>query len=450
MMRESAATMMANNGYKHVIVGLGLTGRSVARYLARIGAEFAVVDSRAHPPGIEAFHEEFPDVPCHLGDLDCSWIQQAEQLIVSPGVPVHTLQIARAAEHAEVVGDIELFARMADAPVIAITGSNGKSTVTALLGQMAEVSGIRAAVGGNFGTPALDLLTAEQQNAYILELSSFQLETTFSLQPLAAVVLNISADHMDRYENLAAYAEAKAVVYQQADHCIVNRDDPIARELPGKKEVISFGADCPDSLQDYGLCPFEGETWLVRGNERLMPESELLIPGRHNTTNVLAAFALADVMGLSRDDCIRAARAFTGLPHRCEWVAESNGLTWLNDSKGTNIGASVAALRGLTPPVILIAGGQGKGQDFTQLAQGLEGVKTAILFGEDARLIADSISPVVDVERVETLQQAVELAAQLGKAGDTVLFSPACASFDQFENYEARGRAFIQAVRGLW
>ncbi len=448
-MKGSAATTMSQPAYRHVIVGLGVTGQSVARYLTRMGDEFAVVDSRANPPAFEAFRAEFPEVPCHLGDLDCEWIDQAEQLIVSPGVSVQTPQIARAAGHAEIVGDIELFARMADAPVIAITGSNGKSTVTALLGAMAEQSGVKAAVGGNIGTPALDLLEADDQQAYILELSSFQLETTFSLEPLASVVLNISPDHMDRYANLAAYAEAKAVVYQQARTRIVNRDDAIARELPGKQEVTSFGLGEPVCDRDYGLSKIDGVVWLVQGNEQLMPESELLIPGRHNTANVLAALALAEAMGLNRQACLEAARSFRGLPHRCQWVAETAGRTWLNDSKGTNIGATVAALKGIPKPVILIAGGQGKDQDFSELAEGLEGVSSIILFGQDADQIAKALEGQANVHRVDTLTQSVSLASQLSSAGDTILFSPACASFDQFSNYEERGRAFVQAVMEL-
>jgi UDP-N-acetylmuramoylalanine--D-glutamate ligase len=440
---------MNQPGYRHVIVGLGITGQSVARYLTRIGDEFAVVDSRANPPALEAFRAEFPDVPCHLGDLDCDWIGQAEQLIVSPGVSVRTPEIARAAEHAEIVGDIELFARMADAPVIAITGSNGKSTVTSLLGAMAERSGVRAAVGGNIGTPALDLLEADDQQAYILELSSFQLETTYSLQPLASVVLNISPDHMDRYANLAAYAEAKAVVYQQAGIRIVNRDDAIARELAGSQEVVSFGLGEPVSILDYGLRKNNGRVWLVQGDEQLMPESDLRIPGRHNTVNILAALALAEALGLNRQACLDAARDFSGLPHRCQWVAETSGRTWLNDSKGTNIGATVAALKGIPKPVILIAGGQGKDQDFSELAEGLAGVTSIILFGQDADKIAEAIEGKTDIHRVDTLEHSVALASQLSAAGDTILFSPACASFDQFSNYEERGNAFVQAVGGL-
>jgi UDP-N-acetylmuramoylalanine--D-glutamate ligase len=434
---------------RQVIVGLGTTGLSVARYLSRSGQGFALVDSRREPPGIEELKRDFPGIEAHFGDFNTPLLSGAEKLIVSPGISVHTPEIAEAVSAgAEVLGDIELFARAVKSPVIAITGSNGKSTVTALVGEMARAAGIEVGVGGNIGTPALDLLENEAYTLYVLELSSFQLETTRSLQPVASVVLNLSADHMDRYTDLAAYARAKARIYHQADHCIVNRDDAQAMALAECSEQISFGLDAPQNDRDYGLCDLDGEDWLVRGEEPLMKASEIRIAGRHNTANVLAAMALAEVSGIPMTAAIEAARTFAGLPHRCEWVGEADGVSWFNDSKGTNIGATLAALNGLQQPVVLIAGGQGKGADFSELRAGVrDKARAVILYGEDAALIEQAIGDEVPVVRVRDLAGAVARARELSRSGDAVLFSPACASFDMFRDYQHRGETFVALVR---
>jgi UDP-N-acetylmuramoylalanine--D-glutamate ligase len=434
---------------RQVIVGLGTTGLSVARYLSRQGQGFALVDSRMEPPGIIEFNRDFPGIETHFGDFNTPLLSGAERLIVSPGISVQTLEIAEAARAGvEVIGDIELFARAVKSPVIAITGSNGKSTVTALLGEMAQAAELEVGVGGNIGTPALDLLEGDACELYVLELSSFQLETTWSLHPVASVVLNLSSDHMDRYADLAAYGRAKARIYQQAGHCIVNRDDALAMALADCDTQISFGLDAPLNDSDYGLRELDGETWLVRGAKPLMKADDIRVPGRHNTANVLAAMALAEAAGIPLSSMTQAARTFAGLPHRCEWVADADGVSWFNDSKGTNVGATLAALNGLQQPVVLIAGGQGKGADFSELRAGISGkARAVILYGEDAALIEQAIGDAAQVLRVTDLAEAVASARQLSQPGDAVLFSPACASFDMFRNYQHRGETFVALVR---
>jgi UDP-N-acetylmuramoylalanine--D-glutamate ligase len=446
---EAAINTMTHEAFQHVIVGLGKTGLSVARYLSRQGQGFAVVDSRQSPPGMDELNRDYPDTLTHFGNFDTDLIAEAVQMIVSPGVSVHTPEIARAVKSgAEIVGDVELFARAVTKPVIAITGSNGKSTVTALVGEMARAAGVETGVGGNIGTPALDLLDITKAELFVLELSSFQLETTESLRPVAAVVLNLSADHMDRYEDLDAYARAKGSIYHQAQVCIVNRDDPLASSLAHKPNPVSFGLDAPETDQDYGLIAINDEAWLVCGNKPIMKASGIRMPGRHNTANVLAAMALAAAAGIPLDVAAESARTFAGLAHRCEWVAESNGVAWFNDSKGTNVGATIAALNGLLQTVVLIAGGQGKGADFSSLQAAVRNkARSVILFGEDAGLIEMAIKDVVPVERVASLEEAVSLAASKAQSGDAVLFSPACASFDMFSDYQQRGETFVRLVK---
>lgn len=446
---EAAINTMTHQACQHVIVGLGKTGLSVVRYLSRQGQGFAVVDSRKLPPGMDELNREYPDTVTHYGNFDTDLIADAVQLIVSPGVSIHTPEIARAGKSgAEIVGDVELFARAVTKPVIAITGSNGKSTVTALVGEMARAADVETAVGGNIGTPALDLLENTKAELYVLELSSFQLETTQSLQPVAAVVLNLSADHMDRYDDLDAYARSKASIYHHAHACIVNRDDALASSLVEMPGPVSFGLDVPETDQDYGLKTMNAEAWLMRGDKPIMKASEIRMPGRHNISNVLAAMALVDAVGVPLDVAAETARTFAGLAHRCEWVAESNGVAWFNDSKGTNVGATIAALNGLTQTVVLIAGGQGKGADFSSLQAAVrDKARSVILFGEDAGLIEMAIKDVVPVERVRNLGEAVTLAASKARPGDAVLFSPACASFDMFNDYQHRGETFVRLVK---
>ncbi|MEK7840742.1 MAG: UDP-N-acetylmuramoyl-L-alanine--D-glutamate ligase, partial [Pseudomonadota bacterium] len=359
------------------------------------------------------------------------------------------------------IGDIELFARAlrerlqlaptASLPVLAITGANGKSTVTAMTGAICVEAGLLTQVGGNIGTPALDLLAGNPAQSYVLELSSFQLETTWTLNPLAATVLNITPDHMDRYADLDEYAAAKARIFRGDGVLVLNADDPrvMAMKVSGRR-VIRFGLDRPATSGDYGLREHGGETWLARGDSLLMPASEVPLPGRHNLANALAAIALAQTLGVSDAHCRAAMRAFRGLPHRTELVAEIDGVRWINDSKGTNVGATVAALAGMTAPVVLIAGGDGKGQDFGPLRAPLaEHGRALVLIGRDASLIRRAVGDAVPLHEAADLPAAVGIARTLARRGDIVLLSPACASFDMFRNYQHRGDVFRAVVRAL-
>lgn len=438
---EQAATL---------IVGLGKSGLSVARFLARRGEAFAVADSRATPPGAAELAALCPACETAFGAFDAAYFARFRRLIVSPGVAVAEPAIVAArAAGAEIIGDIELFARAVTAPVIAITGSNGKSTVTTLVGEMAAAER-RVAVGGNLGTPALDLLEGPAPDLYVLELSSFQLETTGSLAPAAATVLNLSADHLDRYDSIAAYAQAKARIYANAAVQVINRDDPVAAALAtGDGRRVSFGLDAPAD-GGWGLAEIDGEGWLLRGTERVLRADDLRIRGRHNVANALAALALGEAAGLSREAMCRVLRAFPGLPHRSQWVATVRGADWINDSKGTNVGATLAALNGMTAPVVLLAGGLGKDQDFTPLRPALaEKGRALVLFGRDAGLIAQAVGDAVPVVRVDSMEAAVAAAAERVEPGDVVLLSPACASFDMFTGYEERGQRFVALVNAL-
>ncbi|MFW2372995.1 MAG: UDP-N-acetylmuramoyl-L-alanine--D-glutamate ligase, partial [Gammaproteobacteria bacterium] len=378
--------------------------------------------------------------------------ENASQLIVSPGVALTEPAIQHAIHKGtEVVGDIELFAREVKAPVIAITGSNGKSTVTTLVGEMARQASIKVAVGGNIGVPVLDLLDHEVA-LYVLELSSFQLETLHSLKPVVATVLNLSADHMDRYPGFEDYAKAKARIFMAAELAVVNRDDERVMQLVANlKNVIGFTLDQPQA-GDFGLCKQDGEIWLCRGAEKLIKETVLKLGGRHNTANVLAALAMGDAANIPMPAMLRAIEAFTGLPHRTQWVGRINGVNWYNDSKGTNVGATLAAIDGLTDKrnLILIAGGLAKGADFSVLKSAVSAkVKQLVLIGRDAGLIEQALKSVVAVHHASSMDSAVQMAADLAVAGDYVLLSPACASFDMFNGFEHRGDMFVAAVEAL-
>ena len=453
-----------------LIVGLGKSGLSVARFLARRGEAFAVADSRLTPPGLDDLRRECPAVEVRLGNFDPAWFASFATLAVSPGVAVAESAIASAAQAgADIIGDIELFARHvpAEAQVIAITGSNGKSTVTTLVGELLHAAGRNVAVGGNLGTPALDLLAAEA-DVYVLELSSFQLETTSSLRTVAATLLNISEDHMDRYVDLAAYAQAKARVFQNTQCAVVNREDAWSvalAEQSNAARMVSFGLNAPqtESLPPlpnppppggkelkpvWGLVEHEGVFWLAHGEERLLREQDLQVRGRHNVANVLAALALVDAAGVDVHQTLGALKRFGGLAHRSQFIGHFAGLDWVNDSKGTNVGATAAALAGQTQPVVLIAGGQGKGQDFSPLRPMLEQkARAVVLIGEDAEPMAAAWQGATTLLRAKDMPDAVRQAALAGQVGDVVLLSPACASFDMFTGYEQRGQVFADAVR---
>ena len=443
-------TEMFDKTCRTLVVGLGETGLSVARFLSRQGVPVAIVDSREQPPGLERLRTELPtDVALFLGEFNAGAFERAEQIVISPGVSMDEPEIAAAvARQVPVTGDIELFAQTVTAPVVAVTGSNGKSTVVTLLGAMARRAALDIRVGGNIGIPALDLIEAQEPDLYVLELSSFQLETVHSLRPRAAVVLNVSPDHMDRYPDMQAYAAAKQSIFRQAELQVYNLDDPLVASLVNRALPHVGFTRQPPGASDYGLVEIDGETWLARGNSRIMPASGIRMAGQHNLTNALAALALGEAVGIPLDNMIDTLGEFQGLSHRMQHVAEKGGVRWFNDSKGTNVGATLAAIEGVDDRLVLIAGGDGKGADFTPLAAAMQGKgRGAVLIGKDAALLESVLQGVVPVRFAEDMPQAVMLAADMSQPGDSVLLSPACASTDMYRNFEMRGEAFIQAVR---
>lgn len=448
------------NGAQTLIVGLGATGLSCARFLHERGESFTLIDNRPEPPALEQLHSEMPEVQAVCGSFDAPVMQTAQRIVLSPGISLREPPIAAALKRgAEILGDIELFARYVAAPVVAITGSNGKSTVTSIVGEMARAAGLNVSVGGNIGTPALDLLRSAEQRTdyYVLELSSFQLETTRSLNAYAAVVLNISPDHMDRYDSVEEYAAAKQGVYQGDGILVINRDDPrvvameseVLRQNP-QRRVIRFTLQSPQQ-QEYGVLCTDGEQWLALGENRLLNINELRIAGQHNQANALAALALGEAMHLPMNVMLDVLREFPGLPHRTQWVASIDGVNWYNDSKGTNVGATVAAVAGMPGSKVLIAGGDGKGADFSPLkAMAMHhGVKAVVLIGRDGPAIAKALDAAVPVHFAADMLDAVKQANDLAAPGDCVLLSPACASFDMFANYVERGKVFEQAVKRM-
>jgi UDP-N-acetylmuramoylalanine--D-glutamate ligase len=440
----------ANTERDTLIVGLGETGLSVARHLAARGESFAVTDTRDAPAGLARLAQIPGAGTTWAGTLSTLDPGAWRRIIVSPGVPVALPSLARAAAGGrEVFGDIELFARAVRNPVIGITGSNGKSTVTALVAELLQALGHRVAVGGNFGTPALDLLDAVA-DLYVLELSSFQLETTFSLRAASAAILNISADHLDRYPDLAAYAAAKTRILEGAGRAVLDRGDPRLLPLAEARGAVTFGLDAPPAPGDFGILIVDGEPWLARGRTPLFAAADLALQGRHNWLNALAGLALIWPWVDDPDALLPALRGFTGLPHRSQPVGRHDGVDYIDDSKGTNVGATLAAIRGVTGPLILIAGGQGKGQDFAPLADALVGkARAVVLLGVDAPAIAQALNGALPVRVVDSIEAAVLCAAGWAQPGDTVLLSPACASLDMFASYAERGDRFAAAVRGL-
>lgn len=436
-----------------VIIGLGKTGLSSARFLASRGFPVAVMDSREAPPGLAALQAQAPDIVLRLGGFDIALIEEAERLVVSPGVALSEPAIRAAqARGIPVLGDIELFASYAEAPVIGITGSNGKSTVTSLLEMMARQAGKQVLAGGNLGLPALELLEKPVPDLYILELSSFQLETTHTLNAVAACILNISPDHMDRYPNLDAYSQVKARIYRGTGTMIINADDfRVASLAQPHRSCLRFTLGMP-AADEYGLQEQAGETWLVRGHDWLLPAWRLPLAGRHNLANALAALALGETVGLPRAAMLSALQTFRGLPHRCEWLAEVNGVRWYNDSKGTNVGATVAAVEGIPcqGKLILIAGGVGKGADFSPLCEPLiQRARAVVLMGQDASRLEAVLAGSLPLHQANSMSEAVGKASALAQSGDCILLSPACASFDMYAGFEARGQAFRQAVQEI-
>lgn len=443
-----------------LVVGLGKTGLSIARHLVKQGDSFVVFDTREAPEGAQQFRSEFPHIPLFLGQYPRTLLQEVHTILTSPGVAqeIPLFQEARLS-NIPILGDIECFARVVSAPVIAITGTNGKSTVTSLVGEMAKASGKKVAVAGNIGTPVLELLDEDESyDLWVLELSSFQLALTESLTPLAATVLNLSPDHLDRHHSMMAYWEAKQRIYLNAKLCFFNRDDeqtfPDSSVLSAEQFVRSYGLKRPESELDWGLCEdAQGANYIAQGTQMIFPVEALKIKGRHNWLNAIAACALADAAGLSREAIVEVLGTFSGLSHRCQWVRELDGVTWIDDSKGTNIGATISAIVGIggtmQGKIVLIAGGQGKGADFRLLHEVVEAhVRSMILIGQDAELLATAL-PDIPQHRAPSLEDAVQLARQEAQPGDVVLLSPACASLDMFRDYHHRGQVFSSAVEAL-
>ena len=458
----NTAPRMARQPTSTLVLGLGKTGYSVVEHLAARGEKVTVADSRDLAPCLSLVRERHPRVEVITGGLPApARFAQFDRVVVSPGIAVASAR--------RLVGDIELFAESARAPVIAITGSNGKSTVTTLVSKMLAAAGAKALTGGNIGTPALELLAQPPPDFYVLELSSFQLENTYSLAPKAAAILNISEDHLDRYAHIDRYVEAKARILEHAAVRVLNRGDAklaALQQTQTQTQTITFGLDRPAGDGDYGVLASAQGRFLCRGHggKRLAAVEQLAVRGEQNIANALAALALVDAAtgtttttaASDTPAVIEALLNFRGLEHRCEPVAEIAGVKWVNDSKGTNVGATVAAIVGSDGSdgdednLILIAGGIGKGADFSPLRAAVGArVRHAVLFGRDAERIADALAGQTEISRATDLPHAVARAAKLARAGQTVLFSPACASFDQFENYAERGLAFKRLVAAL-
>ncbi len=444
-----------------LVLGLGETGLSLARWLVAQGARVRVADSRKLPPAFATLRMELPQVEIHCGAFCDEIFSNVDLIAISPGVPLADTFVARAvARGIPVVGDIELFARQLETQnprpkVIAVTGVNGKTTVTSMVGAMCRAAGLDAAVAGNISPAALDALLQRgerQPDVWVLELSSFQLETTSSLNADAATVLNVSEDHLDRYADMDAYAAAKARIFRGAGVQVLNRDDArsLGMVLPGRKHV-TFGLNEPLSEHDWGMDRSGSDIWLTQGQQRVLNANELQVAGLHNVANALAALALCCASGLPLAPLLDALRAFKGLPHRMEPVAEINGVIYYDDSKGTNVGATVAALQGLGRLAILIAGGDGKGQDFTPLNPVVaQHARAVVLIGRDADRIAAVLENCdVPVVHASNMADAVQQSAMLAQPGDAVLLSPACASFDMFRNYAHRAEVFVGAVHKL-
>jgi UDP-N-acetylmuramoylalanine--D-glutamate ligase len=437
---------MQNN--LHLVVGLGPTGLSCVQYLVRKNIPVAVVDTRENPPSLTACQQKFPEVPIHLGAFSDAVFSQAGTLVVSPGVSLEEPCIAACIRNQiPVIGDVELFVREAAAPIIAITGSNGKSTLTTLMGEMIKDAGFTPIVCGNIGVPVLDCLLQPAPDYYVIELSSFQLDTTYSLRALVAVVINVSPDHMDRYATIHDYRASKKRVYQHCQHAVVNGDEPeIWQSLSFKHSPTAFTLSNPDK-NAWGI----RDNQLVCGDKNIIPIAELILQERHNCQNFLAALAMGALIHLPIKTMLNTLRHFSGLAHRCQLVKRINGVAWYNDSKATNVGAAIAAIESVeqrtTGRLILLAGGDSKGVELTPLQSPVKAhVSHVILFGKDANLLQDTLQGCAEIVRVKSLSEAVSIAKDIARSDDTVLLAPACSSLDQFENYIARGNEFIKLV----
>ncbi len=438
-----------STGNKDLVVGLGATGLSIARYLKRSDGNAMFFDSRETPPGLDELDDIWPGAEVRLGND--SLPKSIDRIVASPGIPdSHPLLKKARKKKLEVVSDIELFAREADKPFIAITGSNGKSTVTTLLYHMCKADGRKVLAGGNLGEPALDLLDDDTPDIYVLELSSFQLQRTVTLPAEVAVLLNISPDHLDWHTDEDEYREAKYRVFDDVDAAVFNRaDEEAARRVAHCGRVLSFGLDAPDEGH-YGIREDDGEAYLACGELLLLAVKDLALFGVHNQLNALAALAVGDLAGLDTGAMLQVLVEFPGLPHRMQFVARIGAVNYINDSKATNVAAAVASINSVDGMLVLVAGGDGKGGDFGELAAAIEGkLRGAVLIGKDAEKIARALDTVMPVHFAENMESAVHMAASCAQSDDTVLLAPACASLDQYDNYMARGDAFIEAVEGI-
>lgn len=431
-----------------LVVGMGETGIACARYLAARGVHALFADSRLDPPGLAAIVKAMPDAALFAGDSLAEIPPGIDHIIISPGVDLeHPLMIRAREQNVEILSDIDVFGLECAAPVITITGTNGKSTVTTMLGEMLSVAGRKTAIGGNLGEPALNLLDPEQE-FYVLELSSFQLERSRPVSSVAAVVLNIVPDHLDQHSGFESYITAKAYIYVQCETAIVNRDLPELAELvPADKPMIGFGLGEPKG-EDFGVVPTSDGEFIAQGDELLMPVTGLLVHGRHNLTNALAALALGYAAGVTPIAMLPGLKSFKGLPHRMQPVPTDDEINWIDDSKATNVTAAVTSIQSIPGRLVLIAGGDGKGADFQDLAKALSGRRSvAILLGTDKERLAAELEDHCEIRITESLPAAVAAARQIASPGDTVLLAPACSSLDMFDGFSHRGDVFQEAIR---
>lgn len=446
---KAKAPSKAKAEARDLVLGLGATGLSVARYLKRAGRDAVFLDSREEPPGLQELDELWPAAERRLGSTDLP--DNISRVIVSPGIADSDALVTAARDAGrEVISDIELFAREAKAPFVGVTGSNGKSTVTTLLYHMCRAAGYETLAGGNLGQPALDLLAEDDPDFYVLELSSFQLQRTKSLPAKVAVLLNVTPDHLDWHANEEEYREAKYGIFRDAESAVINREDSEAARRTGHIDrVISFGLDAPEDGH-YGIRREDDQVFLARGDSVLLAVSELALFGRHNQANALAALAAGELLGLDQQAMLQVLCEFPGLPHRMQFVRRVSAVDYVNDSKATNVAAAIASIQSVDGMLVLIAGGEGKGGDFTALAEPLENkLRAAVLIGKDAEAIEAGLDTIMPTYFARDMDDAVQQAAAFAEGDDTVLLAPACASFDQFDNYAARGDAFCKAVGAL-
>lgn len=434
------------------VIGLGATGYSVVRYLSDKGLKVSVFDSRTNPPFAEKLAQNFAEVSAQFGEFTDEMLLDYELIVVSPGVSLNTPCLKAAKNSgACITGDIALFIQENNKPLLAITGSNGKSTVTTLVGDMCRSGGYKPLVAGNIGLPVLDALTDKiEYDVAVLELSSFQLETTDTVPAKAAAILNVSEDHMDRYDSMGDYVLAKARILRGAKRAVLPMFDEQLRQITKLNRIYHFGNAKPNNKREFGTKRSANNVWLMKGEKKLMKAADIPLIGKHNIDNVLAAFALVQPLDIKRKQKVAAVKQFKGLPHRMQLVSKAGGYTWVNDSKATNVGATSAALNSLDQTLVWIAGGQGKQADFSLLSDAVnQHLTRVIVFGEDAEQIAAALEGLVAISRVENMAEAVAKAAEVAEQGSLILLSPACASFDQYADFQARGDDFVHQIE-LW